>query len=363
MTLAGVRDRILVGDVRDRIRDVPDGSAHAVVTSPPYWGLRDYGEDRQIGHEATLEHYVAVMVEVFREVRRVLRRDGTLWLVMGDSYGSPRSGPVGTSTVLDHGRANTEAFRQGAAMARGKATERWPRKQLIGQPWRMAFALQADGWALRTDVIHAKPNPMPESVRDRPTRAHDYVFLFATGGTRCRYFYDRVAMSEVAVKSFSRPETTKVAEAGGGVRNNTSFADGTRGTVERRNKRTVWTIAHEGFTGTHYATMPVDLAAECIAASTSQRGACVTCGAQMHRSGSEDAGVTWRQGCECDAADPAPSVVFDPFIGAGTVALAAARAGRSFVGIEISEEYAGMARTRLEGQMPLVFGGGREVLA
>ncbi len=182
--------RILQGDCRDMLRTLPDGSAQCCVTSPPYFGLRDYGHAGQIGLEPTPAEYVAQMVEVFREVRRVLRDDGTLWLNLGDSYNGYMANQRGTG--LESKRQQSRKYIEpGAGLRTGEVKN----KDLIGIPWRVAFALQADGWYLRQDIIWHKPNPMPESVRDRCTKAHEYVFLLSKSE---RYFYDLAAMQEPA---------------------------------------------------------------------------------------------------------------------------------------------------------------------
>jgi len=193
------------GDCLDVLRTLPDESVHCCVTSPPYWGLRDYGHDGQIGLEETPEAYVSRLVEVFREVRRVLRSDGTLWLNLGDSYanGGP-SGPQGTSG--DRASRSFTAERLEA----GCLTHGLKPKDLVGIPWRVAFALQADGWWLRQDIIWHKPNPMPESVRDRCTKAHEYVFLLAKSQ---RYYYDAEAISEASVEFERTPHRPRVDPA------------------------------------------------------------------------------------------------------------------------------------------------------
>jgi len=209
---------ILQGDALEELRNLPDGGARCCVTSPPYWGLRDYRTDGQLGLERTPEEYVSRLVEVFREVRRVLADDGTLWLNLGDSYAANRTYQVSPTkwSKLEQG--------QSAVVPPGLKP-----KDLVGIPWRVAFALQADGWYLRSDIIWAKPNPMPESVTDRPTKAHEYLFLLSK---RERYYYDAEAIAE------------------------------------RRNKRTVWTITTQPFPDAHFAVMPQALVEPCILAGS-----------------------------------------------------------------------------------------------
>lgn len=273
---------ILRGDVRRRLAELPDGSVQACITSPPYWGLRDYGHDCQLGLEQTPEDYVAGMVGVFREVRRVLADDGTLWLNLGDSYG------------------------QG--------------KQLQGIPWRAALALQADGWCLRQDIIWAKPNPMPESVKDRCTKAHEYVFLLSKFD---RYLYDVAAIAEPAIHAghvvkASDPETAKNAAKGKYGATAVGFTQHDTVVGDTRNRRSVWTVSTKPYAGAHFAVMPEALAEPCILAGS-------------------------RPG----------DLVLDPFAGSGTVGVVALRHGRDFIGIEINPEYAALAEARIRDDGPL----------
>ena len=287
------------GDCREVMAQMPDESVHTVVTSPPYWGLRDYGIGGQLGLEPTPEEYVANMVAVFREVRRVLRADGTVWLNLGDSY-------AGGERVTDQ-------------------QDGLKPKDLVGIPWRVAFALQADGWYLRSDIIWSKPNPMPESVTDRPTKAHEYLFLLSKSP---RYYYDADAVREPHVRTWDESNGGNLKV--GGVRpvgTNEVHAHGGGGLIMRsrnynplgRNRRTVWTIATEPFPGAHFATYPTALVEPCILAG-SARG----------------------------------DLVLDPFAGAGTTGMVALRHGRRFVGIELNPTYAEMARRRIVDDAPLL---------
>lgn len=303
---------IRVGDCRDLLRSMPDESVHCVVTSPPYFGLRDYGVAGQIGLEPTPDAFVAEMVGVFREVRRVLRGDGTLWLNLGDSYAGSwgaqghRETPATLSrnSIANHPKRtkNTGSIRQAGLK----------RKDLIGIPWRVAFALQADGWFLRSEIIWAKPNPMPESVTDRPTSAHEKIFLFAKSA---RYWYDAEAVRE--------PDGGR-ASGNGFVREYRLSYEG-RGDPEQwepgggRNLRNVWTVATQPFSEAHFATFPPALIEPCIKA-----------------------------GC------PSGGTVLDPFGGAGTTGLVADRLGRSAILLELNPAYAEMARRRIEGDAPLL---------
>lgn len=291
---------IHVGDCRDALATLPDQSVHCCVTSPPYFGLRDYkippstwgdGWVGCLGNEPTVQMYVGHVVEVFREVRRVLRDDGTLWLNLGDSYAN--SGQRGDT----RSGFNARYFGSGEPGKNEQAATHLPPtvvptglkpKDLIGIPWRIAFALQADGWYLRSDIIWSKPNPLPESVRDRPTKSHDYIFLLSK---RPRYFFDAGAVKEeVTGNTHSRgtkmaPPKTMLHENGGEshVKNNQSFMEATWGPVQSRNIRSVWTIATHPYAEAHFATFPPKLAERCILAGTSHYGACGKCGAPWRR--------------------------------------------------------------------------------
>jgi DNA modification methylase len=287
---------IHIGDCLEVLRTLESGSVQTCVTSPPYWGLRDYGVEGQLGLEKTPDEYVAKMVDVFREVRRVLRDDGTLWLNLGDSYATG-GGSIGRSPggedqgerYLRQGMIDTQPNRM-------KIDGLKP-KDLVGIPWRVAFALQADGWYLRQDIIWHKPNPMPESVQDRCTKAHEYIFLMSKSE---RYYFDSVAMREPS----SQPERSGKIEK--------SFSTGDRDAVLRmdvgrsvmrtdhRNRRSVWTVSTQPFKGAHFATFPPKLIEPCVLAG-SKPG----------------------------------DTVLDPFNGAGTTGLVAHRNGREHVGIEL----------------------------
>ncbi len=283
--------------IRGNARRIPlrDQTVQCIVTSPPYFQLRDYQcGPRQLGLEATPEQYVANLVEVFREVRRVLRDDGVLWLVIGDSYRGAKwrgSRGLGAKQARNRGRAPA----QRSLDAGGHCHQVLKQKDLIGIPWRVALALQADGWHLRADVIWAKPNPMPEPVLDRPTRSHEYVFLLSK---RRRYFYD-----DPSANRFNRPHGLAW-----GNRGNSTFWNDVGG---KRNRRDVWQLPSEPTSDAHYATFPAELAKLCILAGS-------------------------RLG----------DLVLDPFLGSGTTGEMAERLGRRWIGIELSAEYAALARRR-----------------
>ena len=365
---------IIVGDARKVLADFEDGHFRTIVTSPPYWGLRDYGIEGQIGAEMELDAYLRDLVALFRECRRVLANDGTFWLNIGDSFTSG-------------GRTWRQTDSKNAARGmdyRAPTPPGLKPKDLIGVPWKLAFALQADGWWLRSDIVWAKPNPMPESVTDRPTRSHEYLFLLTKSE---RYFYDAEAIKEEGVTHLRDPRYGPDAPGrdrhaepwnqAAPYKPHSGFKslDTTRG----RNKRDVWIIATEPFPGAHFAVMPTALVEPCVLAGTSPQ-ACPTCGAPWDRvierrsTDRDDAGRThglagqrmgksappergwetetatvgFRPTCTCEGNDGAAQcVVLDPFGGSGTVASVAKRLGRSSVYIDANPKYADMARRRV----------------
>lgn len=230
------------GEALAVLRTLPAESVHCCVTSPPYWGLRDYGTAEQLGLEATPAEYVARLVAVFREVRRVLRPDGTFWLNLGDSYAG--AGRDGGTASKEHGRRAERMLGGGV------------RKQLVGIPWRVAFALQDDGWVLRQDIVWHKPNPMPSSVRDRCTTAHEYVFLLTKNPA---YWYDAEAIKEPAVP-YARPNCTGPRYAAPGQTDH----GGRTATGDARNRRSVWTVTPKPYKGAHFAVMPPALVEPCL---------------------------------------------------------------------------------------------------
>jgi len=306
------------GDCRSILSGLPDQSIHCCVTSPPYFGLRDYGHAGQIGLEQTPDAYVAELVAVFREVRRVLRDDGTLWLNLGDSYNA--AGRTGHGSRDGFKQATNRASASGFDNCRPSVSQ-LKEKDLIGIPWRVAFALQADGWYLRQDIIWAKPNPMPESVTDRCTKAHEYIFLLSKSA---RYYYDAAAIAEpfadermgASGVKFGVPEQY-ADDAGRGGDQGLSKFNGTDRTG--RNRRSVWTVATQPFKEAHFATFPPALIEPCILA-----------------------------GC------PEGGTILDPFGGAGTTGLVADRLNRNAILIELNPEYATMAHARIHGDAPLL---------
>jgi len=300
---------IYCGDVMDQLSRIPNGSIDCCVTSPPYWGLRDYGVEGQLGLEKTPEEYVDKMVEVFHEVRRVLRDDGTLWLILGDTYNGPQPGSRDPErwpkqSRNDHAGSKTIAINL-------------KQKDLVGIPWRVAFALQADGWYLRSDIIWNKPNPMPESVTDRPTKAHEYLFLMSKSQT---YYYDAEAIEEPSVYA---GVVKHAYRSGAKDRENISKTNDRRTRIglanwnqpvpESRNKRTVWTVSTQPFPEAHFAVFPPKLIEPCILAGSPEGG---------H--------------------------VLDPFCGSGTTGIVAINRKRIFSGIELNPEYVAMAEARIK---------------
>jgi DNA modification methylase len=335
--------RIALGDARDRLPELADNSAQCLVTSPPFWNLRDYQEEEQIGLEETPEEWCAAVVEVMRECRRVLRKDGVAWIEVGDTYNAfnaNRGASSSLSRKSDPGRNEASA----GLMAPGLKN-----KDLVGAPWMLAFALRADGWYLRAENIWWKQNGMPESCTDRPTRMHTQVFLLSKSD---RYFYDRYAVLEPHQPDGRKQ--TKVASNGAGVTTHANYAN--RQGSERwpgagRNLRSVWSLPTEATHHGHYAAFPVHLAKRCILPGTSEHGACAECGAPYRRV-VDEAGVTvgWEPSCRHADAGVVPCVVLDPFLGSGTTAVAARALGRHAVGIELSREYLAIADDRLRQQ-------------
>ena len=332
-----------------------------------------------MGLEPTPEEYVDKMVAIFREVRRVLRDDGTCWLNLGDSYASDMKGDNRTTTHLARPDDNFHGGqkRHNNTVPR-KINHGLKPKDLVGIPWRVAFALQADGWWLRSDIIWHKPNPMPESVTDRPTKAHEYVFLLTKSA---RYYYDADAIREPQAEASEARycasfHTGEKESSGAGRPDSASNTPGMKlYNPAGRNRRTVWTIATRPYSGAHFATFPPALVEPCILAGTSAKGACPECGAPWERvmekgelvssssrtdvrqnQGNGETSCTrpghalaffkrertttgWRPTCDCGREDVTPCLVLDPFCGSGTTGMVAIKHGREFVGLDLSGEY------------------------
>ena len=334
---------ILIGDALQQLATLPDCSVNCCVTSPPYYGLRDYGVAGQIGLEVRVEDYVAKLVTVFREVRRVLRDDGTLWLNLGDSYAGGENRGRGKQREITSGSAvKDQKERNGSFVPPGKygfADIGVKPKDLIGIPWRVAFALQADGWYLRQDIIWHKPNPMPESVKDRCTKAHEYMFLFSK---RKRYYYDADAIKtkpkQTSIDRLSQPNHAnqkgsnrvpgktngamkavfggRQKHAGYETRIHSGREDQGNYIANGVNRRSVWTVATSGYKGAHFATFPPALIEPCIIA-----------------------------GC------PENGTVLDPFGGSGTTGQVAKSLCRNAILIELNEKYKPLIEKRCCGKI------------
>jgi len=298
---------ILQGDVINRLKDIEDNTIQCVVTSPPYWGLRDYGEDNQLGLEETPEEYVENMVNVFREVRRTLKDDGTLWLNLGDSYNTTQAG----NKTWGDGVGSNKQYAKGIIPKKRNKTLGLKPKDLVGIPWRVAFALQQDGWYLRQDIIWHKPNPMPESVTDRCTKSHEYIFLMSKSAN---YYYDAESIKEKTITNdnINRDrETTRLNNTPGRTR-----MEGLKtNNYEKRNKRSVWKINTKPYKEAHFAVFPEKLPELCI------------------KAGSKEG-----------------DIVLDPFFGSGTTGFVAQRLYRKWIGIELNPEYIKIANKRFVQQ-------------
>ncbi len=301
---------IIHGNCLEVLKRFDENSIDCCVTSPPYWGLRDYGVDGQLGLESTPDEYVQKLVDVFREVKRILKDEGTLWLNLGDSYTGSNYAGIEDNKAAGKGSKKTVVKERPNKVVKGLKP-----KDLVGIPWRVAFALQADGWYLRSDIIWYKPNPMPESVRDRPTKAHEYIFLLAKSR---KYYFDNDAIRE-------DPKPTSGVINGAPLMGKHRRVEGGRKTQRREykeikgaNKRSVWIVSTKPFSEAHFATFPPDLIEPCILA-----------------------------GC------PSGGIVLDPFFGAGTTGLVAMRNGRQYIGVELNEEYIEIAEKRLQAEQPL----------
>ena len=390
--------KVINGNCLEMLDQLPEQSVNTCVTSPPYWGLRDYGESDQLGLEETPEEYVENMVAVFREVKRVLRDDGTVWLNLGDSYAGPKGNNRGEGAGGGQGRGKLLGFDN----IKTKVPNGLKQKDLVGIPWMVAFALRADGWYLRQDIIWHKPNPMPESVTDRCTKSHEYIFLLTKNK---KYYYDNNTIREPHTWEESKPRPSgmernaqkyraKVNYGGGGSgfagHSGSLKADGTSlNHPSGRNKRSVWTITTKPFKGAHFATFPPDLIEPCILAGCPEE-VCVKCETPYERkveskrlkrnelpkddpryrpntyegsykdiNGKADAGYTetkdlgLEKQCQCESNETKAGTVLDPFGGSGTTGLVADRNGRNAILIELNDEYAEMARDRLYNDAPL----------
>lgn len=297
---------VRIGDCRDELHRLPSQSINCIVTSPPYYGLRDYEHSQQIGHEKTVDDYIKTLVEIFRQCKRVLRNDGTLWINIGDIYTRGPSGTLVGSTLkgsLNYRIGSSDGFTGRAERAGGRISTNLPIKSLVGVPWRLAFALQSDGWILRDEIIWHKPNAMPESVKDRCVRSHEYLFMFSKNG---RYFYDQDAIKEPAIWAGKRESRKKGSFNG-------KYPHTFRAITETKTKRSVWTITTKKYRENHFATFPPDLIKPCILA-----------------------------GC------PRHGTVLDPFAGSGTTGMVARQNGREAVLIELNPQYEQFIKERIK---------------
>lgn len=313
-------NKVLQGDCLEVLKTLPDKSIDCCVTSPPYYGLRDYGVDGQIGLEETPEKYIEKLVDVFREVRRVLKDDGTLWLNIGDTYNNATAG--GTKKQGNPMFNENRPSRELTSLPFRRASETCKEKELIGIPWMLAFTLREDGWYLRQDIIWHKPNPMPESVKDRCTKSHEYIFLLSK---KPQYYFDYEAIQEESKWGGidKRTNQGRIAYEGkrteGGIPN-TKAQQSFVSITDKRNKRDVWSVATQAVKEAHFATFPEKLIEPCILA-----------------------------GC------PVGGVVLDPFFGSGTTGRVATRLNRQYLGIELNPEYIDIAHKRTDNiQMSLI---------
>jgi len=301
-------NRIEFGDCRDIMKRWADEGVkvQTCVTSPPYFGLRDYGHDGQIGLEETVDEYVAAIVDVFKRVKDLLADDGTLWLNLGDSYYNYRPGKG--QSLVKQTVSNTDQDLPQNCARRGNKQAGLKEKDLIGIPWRVAFALQADGWYLRQDIIWHKPNPMPESVRDRCTKNHEYIFLLTK---KSKYYFDNEAIKEPVKEDWGTRDRTdgKYHNEGSGL----TPHSGLEKSYETANKRSVWTVTTKPFSGAHFAVFPPDLIEPCVLAGSKPN-----------------------------------DIVLDPFMGSGTTAAVAQRLNRLYLGCELNEEYKKLQDERLK---------------
>ena len=305
---------ILHGDSLEMLKTIPSSTVDCCITSPPYYALRDYGVDGQIGLEETPEEYVQKLVAVFREVKRVLKDDGTLWVNVGDSYATGTRADRQQSKNPGVGANRIEAQN---GVARIGTPAGCKTKDLIGIPWMLAFALRADGWYLRQDIIWHKPNPMPESVRDRCTKSHEYIFLLSKSR---KYYYNYKAIQEPTTTYDSNIRNRDI-----GKMNNTpgrSHMNGLKHNMYKvRNKRDVWSVPVRPFKGAHFATFPEELIKPCVLAGSRENG-----------------------------------IVLDPFFGSGTTGVVATKFNRDFIGVELNSDYIDIAKRRLESvQTELIF--------
>ena len=360
---------ILQGDCIESLKKLEDQSINTCITSPPYWGLRNYNdEEKQLGMEDTPEEFTENLVKVFREVKRVLRDDGTVWLNLGDSYSSG-----GRTTTTNQSLRGDKDY----GVTRPKPSKGIKPKDLIGIPWRVAFALQQDGWYLRQDIIWHKPNPMPESVKDRCTKAHEYIFLLSKSP---KYYFDNESIKEDAKypQGPNSPESIKKGKGEFGM--DTRGGLSKIGALAKKNKRSVWTVTTKPFKGAHFATFPKDLIEPCVLAGCPEKS-CINCGepylrkvvksgeiqrrwsknnadgSPYEKQGSmqniyEDMGL--QKQCDCKTNETKAGTVLDPFGGSGTTGIVAAQHNRNAVLLELNQEYIDLAKHRINNELGMM---------
>jgi DNA modification methylase len=358
-------NKIEFGDCREIMkRWAKEGvKVQTCVTSPPYFGLRDYNVDGQIGLEPTPDEYVKEMVDVFRCVKDILADDGTVWLNLGDSYAGSGKGSNPDGTPHSSNIKGKQGTNRGTVTGINKPQKAksicLKPKDLIGIPWKVAFALQEDGWYLRQDIIWHKPNPMPESVTDRCGRSHEYIFLLSK---KRKYYFDYVAIQE---ESKTGPGVTwEERKKAGATAGNVIVGDGVRNGTQRvvhgkgissnltqqdgmRNKRSVWMVNTKPYRGAHFATYPTELITPCILSGTSSAGQCPVCGTPWVRV-TDKSTTGWEPQCKCGVGkEPVPQIVFDPFMGSGTTALVAKTFNRHYMGCELNPEYEELQKERI----------------
>lgn len=386
---------------------LPDESVDMIITSPPYWGLRDYGHDDQIGQESTPEQFVDHMVQVFTEGMRVLKKTGTMWLNLGDSYASAGKNRTEQQAVMKSKLKGGKSTQAKSINQINKITNGIKQKDLVGIPWMVAFALRRAGWYLRQDIIWSKPNPMPESVTDRCTKSHEYIFLLSKSK---KYYFDNEAIKmdmatyEVErrlreqrqgmtgkLKIGSDDKTGQVNQSENGVKRDREALYELI-IAGKANKKSVWEVTTKPFAGSHFATFPEDLITDCVLASTSANGNCGSCGSPWERivektrlkrhqlpatdpryrpndyegqyaeiNGKADAGYTetkttgWRPTCKCKGGGLQKPIVLDCFMGAGTTAMVAMSHGRDFIGLELNQKYIALANKRIKKQFGMFY--------
>jgi DNA modification methylase len=370
---------ILQGDCIETLQKLDDKSINTCITSPPYWGLRNYNdEEKQLGMEDTPEEFVDNLVKVFREVKRVLRDDGTVWLNLGDSYARTGGDSSKKGRHWDDRKNNPNTGHNRYAKDIGLKP-----KDLVGIPWRVALALQQDGWYLRQDIIWHKPNPMPESVKDRCTKAHEYIFLLSKN---VKYYFDNEAIKEDAKFPEGPNSAHSIRKGSDDPKMRTRIGLNRIGANPKRNKRSVWTITTKPFKGAHFATFPMDLIEPCVLAGCPEK-ICVDCntpyvrqveskrfkrnelpkddpryrpntyeGSYKDINGKADAGYTetkdlgLQKQCDCETNETKAGTVLDPFGGSGTTGIVAVNHNRHAVLCELNQEYIDLAKKRIEEQ-------------